>query len=74
MNPLRANDYIFVDGVKVTIRWRGIGKGSSFFIPCLNTKRVVRQVKKLFSRAGWGLFYIVRVENGLFGVRIWRVL
>lgn len=74
LKRIRANDYIVVDGVKLRIRWVDVDKGTSFFIPCVNAFAVIKQIRTYFKGEGWKFRYKIRVENGYFGVRIWRTL
>lgn len=47
--------------------------GHSIFLPCLNTKKVFKEVKRHYAPWGWSLIWAERVEAGLLGIRVWRV-
>lgn len=74
LKGLRPNHYIDVDGVQFAIPWNEVRAGTSFFIPCVNTRNVIKQVRFYFKKEGWKFKYAVRAENNYFGVRIWRIL
>jgi hypothetical protein len=62
------------DGVWVVVKWEDFVVGSSFFVPCINTKRCVQQVKDVVTPRGYDIVQNVTVENDRLGVRIWRLL
>lgn len=62
------------DGVRIVVDWDGMGVGSSIFIPCINTEKAMRQVKKVIAEKGWDVKYRVRIEDNKLGLRIWRFL
>lgn len=74
MKEILTDNLINVDGVELAIRWSEVRKGSSFFIPCVHTRDVVRQVRKIFKRKGWNFKHQVKIENTYFGVRFWRTM
>ena len=74
LRKARANKYIVVEGVKFAVRWSDVGRGTSFFIPCINAEQVRKQVMQVFNNEGWKFKHKVRAENGYFGIRIWRTL
>lgn len=62
-----------VEGVEYRVNWRKFRPGASFFIPCLKPKRTRRQLKPLFRRLGVEVIVRRVIENGIQGLRIWRV-
>lgn len=74
MMTLQPSDTIDVDGVRMLVKWGELDTGTSFFIPCIDTKGVRKQVNRLFKTQGWRLMADIRIERGYFGIRIWRVL
>jgi len=60
------------DGIIIEIEWAKFLVGSSLFIPCLNTREAVIQFRKISKQKGYEITYRVRIENGRYGVRIWR--
>jgi hypothetical protein len=45
------------DGVRIVVDWDKFKPGASVFIPCINTAKAID----------------VRVEDGKYGVRVWRL-
>ena len=74
-NPqiLRAYD-LHPDGVKITVEWDDMVVGASVFIPCINTTKAKQQLRLVFNAKKWELKAGIRVESGLLGVRVWRIL
>jgi len=62
------------DGVVITIPWEDMVVGSSVFVPCINTELAKKQARDIFEFMGWIIHSEIRVENGKYGVRIWRVV
>ena len=62
------------DGVVIVIPWEEMVVGASVFIPCINTELAKKQASKIFEFMGWIIHSEIRVENGKYGVRIWRVV
>jgi hypothetical protein len=62
-----------VEGVQVHIQWDGLILGSSFFIPCLDERKLCFAVQMRARNRGVKLKAVPRVENGLWGVRFWCV-
>jgi hypothetical protein len=69
---LARDDELFQDGVRVIVNWDAMQVGHSVFVPCLNSHRLIRDVRKIFARKGWHPRFTVCVENHILGVRIWR--
>lgn len=46
--------------------------GASFFIPCINTSRAVKQARELSDELDLDIEHAVRIEDGFIGVRFWR--
>lgn len=62
-----------VEGVNYQIDWHKFRYGASFFIPCLNTNGTKRQLRRMFRRMGVKALLKVQIEDGIQGVRIWRI-
>jgi len=59
------------DGVPITVDITKFPVGASLFVPCLNTPVAKRQIRKGAKNAR--LVFDVRIENGKFGLRVWRI-
>lgn len=66
-------DQVAPDGLRMVVDWDQLRVGSSLFIPCINTTKAKKDVLVIFERKGWRMRYAIRVENGFWGVRFWRL-
>jgi hypothetical protein len=71
--PLKI-DELCPDGARIEVNWRRFVVGSSIFIPCVDVDTARKQVQKVATRKCMKVKSVVRVENGMYGVRFWRVL
>jgi hypothetical protein len=71
--PLTIDD-LAPDGVKIVVDWGAMAVGASVFIPCVNTTKARNQAIEVAVRKKWTLETRTRIENGMFGVRIWRTV
>jgi hypothetical protein len=62
------------DGVRMVVDWDKFLSGTSLFIPCVNTKEAYQQVLEVTKLGKHEVVSKVMVENGKYGVRIWRVV
>jgi len=62
------------DGVRIVVDWAKFAPGSSIFIPCINTSAAINQLTEVTNLTRSEIATRVRVENGLYGVRVWRIL
>jgi hypothetical protein len=60
------------EGVEYEVNWKKFIVGSSFFIPCLNCKRVRTQLKAALKRMKLKTVMRVCIEEGVRGLRVWR--
>jgi len=72
-NPLKTDD-INPDTVKIIIQWDKMVVGASVFIPCIDTEKAKQQLEKVAELKSWQVEMRVRIENEMFGVRIWRTV
>ena len=72
-NRVRVDD-LAPDGVRIVVPWDSFPVDASVFIPCVNTLELVRQVHELTALREWIMHYRPGIENGRWGVRIWRRL
>ena len=70
-NPLKTDD-INPDTVKIIIQWDKMVVGASVFVPCIDTEKAKQQLEKVAELKSWQVEMRVRIENEMFGVRIWR--
>jgi hypothetical protein len=67
-------DDLCPDGARIVVNWNRFAVGSSIFIPCVDVEEAKKQVLEVTRRRSMKIKAIPRVENGMFGVRFWRLL
>lgn len=70
---MKTNKPLEVLGVQVKVQWDEFIVGSSFFIPCLDDRSVATALVMRAKQLGYKTKHQARVENGMWGVRIWRI-
>jgi len=71
--PMKTDD-LNPDKIKVIVEWDAMAVGASVFIPCVDTDKAKKQANKIAEMKGWTFEIRVRIENDMFGVRIWRTV
>jgi hypothetical protein len=64
---------ILNEGVPVIIEWHKMVLGSSFFIPCLDSRSLAKEILVAARQRKIRLVYKEKVENAKIGLRFWRV-
>jgi hypothetical protein len=64
---------MLIHGLSFRVNWKNFVVGSSFFIPCLDTKEALAQVKRTTKRLGYRIKTQTVVEKGIRGLRVWRI-
>jgi hypothetical protein len=64
---------ILNEGIPVTIEWHKMVLGASFFIPALDTEPLTEQILSAGKKRKMKLVCKEVVENGLIGLRFWRI-
>jgi hypothetical protein len=62
-----------IEGVQVQIEWHRFRLGSSFFLPCIAHDRMAASVIKRAESRGFKVKIIAHIENGMWGIRVWRI-
>jgi hypothetical protein len=57
----------------ILLPWKKLEPGQSFFIPCLDRKVHAKTLQKEADRLGISVVIKQVVENGKYGLRVWRV-
>ena len=57
----------------ILIEWGKFHPGTSFFIPCTDRREVERAVRQEAKRLRVNIITKHVVENGVLGLRVWRV-
>lgn len=64
---------MLIEGVDYTVDWRRFRKGQSVFVPCQNGKEAKAAVRQEIVGKGVKVLMSHRVEEGIRGLRIWRI-
>lgn len=62
-----------VNGVPYNITWRRFHVGWSFFVPCLRIEEGKKDIRVVAKRLGFKIAIKPVIENGVKGLRVWRV-
>lgn len=62
-----------VDGVRYTVDWRKFPVGASFFVPCIHADRAKEDVRQAVRRFKFRVVIKVVIEEGIRGLRVWRI-
>ena len=62
-----------IEGVQVQVEWQKFRIGTSFFLPCIDHDRMTAGIVKRATNRGFRVKIIARVENGMWGIRVWRI-
>jgi hypothetical protein len=64
---------LITNGVDFQIAWQDFLPGASIFIPAIDTKAAVAAMKAEAQRLEFEFVHKVVVEDGVKGVRFWRL-
>jgi hypothetical protein len=64
---------LHVEDVAVEMSWWDFKPGTSFFLPCLNCKKLHNEIEAKAKRAGVSIIKKTVFENKVKGIRVWRV-
>lgn len=70
---LAKDDILFPDSIRIIIKWDEMRVGGSVFVPCMDTITCKAQIQGVAERRGWEVKAHTCEENGLWGVRMWRM-
>lgn len=62
-----------IEGVYYDVNWRAFRKGTSVFFPCLDYKRAEAQLMVVLNRLRIKVLVKPVVEEGIRGLRVWRM-
>ncbi len=62
-----------VAGVAYQINWKKFKRGTSFFLPCLAPAEALEEIQRITKRLRYEVVCKVVIEEGVRGVRTWRV-
>jgi hypothetical protein len=64
---------MIIHTIDFQVDWDKFEVGSSFFIPCLNWKKAKKIIKAECNRHGVRAWVKLVIEEGVRGVRTWRM-
>jgi hypothetical protein len=64
---------MLIEKISYKINWRNFKHGYSFFIPCLDTQAAEDELLRVTKRLKMEVFMKVSVEEGIKGLRVWRI-
>jgi len=62
-----------VDGVNYAIDWGRFKVGCSFFLPCIHAEEGRKQIRRGVKRFRFKIAIRLVIEEGVRGLRVWRV-
>ena len=62
-----------IETVSYQINWRNFKRGYSFFVPCIDHAAAREAMSKVSKRLKMDFVSKVVIEEGVKGLRIWRV-
>lgn len=71
-HPHKRDDVVEIRGASIRIPL-GLGIGHSFFIPSLKPKETYAYIVRHYYGEEYTLAYEERIEQGVLGIRVWRV-
>jgi hypothetical protein len=64
---------MIVDGVSYDVDWRKFKVGGSVFFPCTHADVAREDVKTVTRRLGFKVVMKLVIEEGIRGLRVWRI-
>ena len=62
-----------IEGIQVRVEWSKFTVGSSFFVPCISSRDFRHQLYMHARARKIRIKTLTYIENGLWGIRIWRM-
>ena len=62
-----------IESVTYKFDWGKFRKGQSFFVPCIDHKAARKELKRITKRLKIELITKVTIEDGIKGLRVWRL-
>jgi len=64
---------MLIHGISFEVDWAKFKPGRTFFIPCLDTDEAKKAVAKVAKRLRYSVEMKAVIENGVKGLRVWRL-
>ena len=71
--PEFLTDFLDFKGMEIRIQWNKLALGYSFFIPTLDAQELIPVIHREASYRDMRLVHLNCCEQGMTGVRFWRV-
>ena len=62
-----------IETVTYRIDWAKFRRGHSFFVPCIDDKAARKEVTAICKRLKISVVTKITIEDGIKGLRVWRV-
>lgn len=62
-----------IETLSYQINWRNFRRGYSFFVPCIDTDAARQEIQRVAKRLKMEVMSRVVVEDGVKGLRTWRL-
>lgn len=62
-----------IENVRYRLNWAKFRRGNSFFVPCIDSVEAKHEVLRATTRLGIDVVMKITVEDGVKGLRVWRV-
>lgn len=63
------------DAVRIVVDWGAMVVGSSVFIPCVDTDKALKQIKRIcVDEMEWDVVAKAVISGPYTGVRVWRLV
>jgi hypothetical protein len=62
-----------VNGLEYRVDWKKFRVGASFFVPCLHLAKSKETVAAVTKRLGYKVLIKPVIEEGIKGLRVWRI-
>ena len=64
---------MMIEKVRYRLNWAKFRRGHSFFVPCIDVQEAKHEVLRVTERLGIDVVMKVTVEDGVKGLRVWRM-
>ena len=71
--PRTPTTQMRINDVNYKVAWKRFKKGTSFFVPCFRLEEGVASVKEVTRRLGYRIAIKIVIEDGIKGLRVWRI-
>ena len=73
MTTLKIEKPLEIEGIQVQVEWSKFSVGTSFFLPCIAHNRMANGIAQRAESRGFKVKILPRIENQMWGIRVWRI-